>query len=104
MGFIRTRRRDTGGGSGQTLAWEIDELEQTDPFGAPNPNLIISLTQTPVDADAIIVYSQNNPLDTVDYNYLSGPPRIEILFAGDPAVDYPDTGVWRFRIQYPYAT
>jgi hypothetical protein len=100
MAFLRTRRAGAGGGGGQTLAWAMDETVFNAPFSS---GVTINLSQTPVDGDALIVYSQNNPLDTVDYNYLTGPPRVVLLFGGDPAVDYPETGEWRIRFQFPYA-
>jgi hypothetical protein len=87
------------GGSGQTLAWERDRVEQTDPFLS---GYTITLSQNPVDANAIIVWSQGMVLDTDDWRFNS-PNEIEILFSANPATDTAD-GVWLFMIQYPYAT
>lgn len=100
MAFIRTRRQETGG-AGQTLAWAMDAFAETDPFGPPGADLELTLSHTPVDADAIIVWSQGQPLHPDDYNYAAG--VITILFGADPATDT-DTGTWNFLVQYPYAT
>lgn len=100
MGLIQAARPSGGSGPGQTLAWQRDRFEQTDPF---SPGFTLQMTQTPVDEDAIEVWSQGEILDTDDYNYLSGPNQIEILFSADPALDT-QNGVWVFFIRYPYAT
>lgn len=99
MGLIQGYNPSTGG-SGTTLAWQIDRVEQTDPFSS---GYTIPLSQTPIDANAILVISAGLPLDTDDYTYDSGTNEIEILFSGDPATDTSD-GVWVFSVQYPYAT
>lgn len=92
-----------GGGSGSTppeqmLAWQVDRFEVEDPFSS---GFTLALTQTPVDADAIQGESAGAPLDTSDFNYLSGPNEIEILFSADPSTDAPD-GIWVFLFRYPY--
>lgn len=84
----------------QTLAWARDLHEQTDAFVAGD--IVITLSQTPVDQDGIIVYSQNTPIHPGDYTF-TAPNQITIQFAGDPATDTSD-GTWRFWVQYPYAT
>lgn len=92
--------RNIGAGSSpaQAIAWARDRVEETNSFSS---GYIITLSETPLDADAIIVWSQGLPLDTDDYNYIA-PNQIEILFSGDPATDTSD-GVWVFSVQYPYA-
>ena len=97
MAYIKTQRRATGG-SGQTLAWALDQFTETDPFSS---GLTLNLTQTPVDADSLLVWSQGLVLHPDDYNYAAG--VVTILFSGDPATDYPETGEWEFFVQYPYA-
>jgi len=100
MAFVTTYRKPAGGGSGPTsdLLWQNDREEETDPFSS---GYSIPLTHTPIDADSLIVYSQNNPLDTDDFNYDSGTNSVIILFSGDPATDT-SNGIWVFRVQYPY--
>jgi hypothetical protein len=83
-----------------SLAWERDRVEETDPFSS---GYLINLTETPVDENAITVWSQGLVLDTDDYSYNSGTNQITILFSGDPATDTSD-GTWIFSVQYPYAT
>lgn len=100
MALIQAYNPTNGGAPIQELAWQIDRVEQTDPFSS---GYAIPLTQTPVDEDAILVFSEGLPLDTSDYQYNSGPNEIEILFSGDPSTDT-DDGIWIFRVQYPYAT
>ena len=102
-GFSLRRRPRTsggGGGGGATYAWARENAQRNTPWTAGA--LTINLAQTPADPDAIVVYSQTTPIQPGDYTYLTGPPRIRIDFPGDPANDYPDTGVWNFWIQYPY--
>ncbi len=101
MAYVRTRRASTGGGGGQTLAWALDPFAETDPFGPPGANLTLNLSETPVDADAITVWSQGQPLHPDDWDYAAG--VVTILFGADPATDT-DTGTWNFLVQYPYAT
>ena len=99
MALIQTSRNCCdGGGSGQTIAWERDLHAQTDPF--TSGSLVITLTETPLDEDAIIVYSQDTPIQPGDYTFIA-PNQIQIDFAGDPATDT-DSGTWNFWIQYPY--
>lgn len=97
MSFITTYRR-AGGSGGQTLAWDREPFIEVDPFSS---GLSLPLSNTPVDVDAISVWSQGQPLDTDDWNYDSGTNAIIILFGADPATDT-DTGEWKFSIQYPY--
>lgn len=87
-----------GGGGGQTLAWERDLHEQTDPFASGD--IVITLSENPFDPDAIIVYSQNTPIQPGDYTFI-GPNQIQINFSGDPSTDT-DSGTWNFWVQYPY--
>lgn len=101
MAYLRTRRVSAGGGGGQTLAWAMDAFAETDPFGSPGPDLTLNLSHTPVDPDAITVWSQGQPLHPDDWDYAAG--VITILFSADPAMDT-DTGTWNFLVQYPYAT
>lgn len=93
--------RNAGAGTPapQELAWQRDRVVETDPFAS---FYIITLTETPLDEDAITVWSQGLVLDTDDYNYIA-PNQIEILFSGDPANDTSD-GEWVFSVQYPYQT
>lgn len=99
MSFITTYRRQTSGGSGgQTLAWALDEFTETAPFSS---GLSLALSQTPLDVDAILVWSQGQPLHPDDWNYDNGTNSIIILFGADPATDT-DTGEWNFTVQYPY--
>lgn len=98
MAYIKTYRRASGGG-GQALAWALDSFPQEDPFSS---GLTLNLSQTPLSANAIVVWSQGLPLNPDDWNYAAG--VVTILFSGDPAVDYPETGIWTFTVQYPYAT
>lgn len=84
----------------ESLAWQIDRVEETDPFSS---GYAIALTETPIDADAIMVWSQGLILDTDDWDYNAGTNEVEILFSGDPATDTSD-GTWVFFVQYPYAT
>lgn len=81
------------------LAWQIDRVEETDPFAS---GYGIPLSETPVDADGIMVWSQGLILDTDDWDYNAGTNEVEILFSGDPATDTSD-GTWVFFVQYPYA-
>lgn len=97
MALIQAYNPSTGGG-GQTLAWQRDRVEETSPFSS---GYTIALTETPVDENSIIVWSQGLVLDTDDYTYNSGTNSIEILFSGDPSTDTSD-GVWIFSVQYPY--
>lgn len=99
MAYLHTRRQTTGGGGGQTLAWAMDSFAQSTPFSS---GLTLSLTHTPVDEDAIVVWSQGQILHPDDWNYAAA--VITILFSGNPAVDNPGTGIWNFLVQYPYAT
>lgn len=102
MAIIQASRPPgSGGGGGQTLAWALDLQAQTAAF--TSGSLVIPLSETPLDADAISVVSQSTPIFPGDYSYLTGPPRIQINFSGDPATDT-DSGTWNFWIQYPYAT
>lgn len=100
MAYLQTVQRQSSGGGGQTLAWKIDSFAETDPFGPPDPNLQLTLTQTPIDADAITVWSQGQPLHPDDWNYAAG--VVTILFSANPETDT-DTGTWNFLVQYPYA-
>lgn len=84
--------------SGETLAWQIDTVEETDPFAS---GYAIPLSQTPVDASSVLVYSEGLILYPDDYTYNSGTNEIEILFGADPATDTAD-GIWHFFVQYPY--
>lgn len=87
----------SSGGSGATLAWQRDRVEETNPFSS---GYTIALSQNPVDGNAITVWSQGQILDTDDYNF-NLPNEIEILFSADPSTDT-DTGTWVFSVQYPY--
>lgn len=97
MGLIQVSNPRSGGSPAQDLAWQRDRVVETDPFSS---GYIITLTETPLDEDAITVWSQGLILDTDDYNY-NAPDEIEILFSGDPANDTSD-GEWVFSVQYPY--
>lgn len=100
MSYVMSIRNQGGGGStAQDLAWQRNRVVETDPFSS---GYIITLTETPLDEDAITVWSQGMILDTDDYNYIA-PNQIEILFGADPATDTSD-GEWVFSVQYPYQT
>lgn len=100
MAYLRTRRESDSGGGGQTLAWAMDAFAETDPFGPPDPELELTLSEAPIDADAITVWSQGQPLHPDDWDYAAG--VVTILFSANPATDT-DTGTWNFLVQYPYA-
>lgn len=100
MAYVMSMR---GAGAGstpaQTLNWALDTVEEGDPFAS---GYVIPLSQTPVDADAILVYSEGLVLFPTDWQYNAGTNEVEILFSADPATDTAD-GVWHFFVQYPYA-
>ena len=104
-GFALNRRRtfDTGGGGGggttEQIRFARDLHAQTAAFAANT--LQIALSQTPVDLDGLTVWSQGEILHPTDYTILTGPYRVQIGFAIDPATDT-DTGTWNFVITYPY--
>lgn len=83
---------------GELIAWQIDTVEETDPFSS---GYTISLSQTPVDANSILVYSEGAILFPTEWSYDSGANELEILFGADPATDT-DDGIWHFFVQYPY--
>lgn len=83
---------------GELIAWQIDTVEETDPFSS---GYTIPLTETPVDANSILVYSEGLVLFPTDWSYDSGTNEVEILFGADPATDTAD-GTWHFFVQYPY--
>lgn len=99
MALMQAWNPSSGSGPGNTLAWARDRVEETNPFAS---GYTIPLSQTPVDEDAISVWSQGQILDTDDYQF-NAPNEIEILFSADPATDT-DSGVWVFFVQYPYET
>lgn len=99
MGLVQTYRQSTGGGGGEQQRWKRDTLDQTAAWTAGG--LVIPLTSTPTDNDAIVVWSQGLILHPDDYTVLSSPARIQIDFDGDPAIDT-ETGTWSFFVQYPY--
>lgn len=99
MAFIKTIRRNTGG-SGQTLAWNLQTFNETNSWVAGGLTLL--LTQVPLSAESILVWSQGMPLSPDDYTVLGA--SIVIQFGADPAVESPETGVWQFFVQYPYVT
>jgi len=84
---------------GEIIAWQIDTVEEEDPFVS---GYTIALSQTPVDANSILVYSEGLVLYPIDWNYDSVANEIDILFGADPSTDTAD-GVWHFFVQYPYA-
>lgn len=105
-GFSLTRRRGGttsggggGGGTTEQIRFARDLHAQTAAFAANA--LQIPLSQTPVDVDGIMVWSQGEILHPNDYTVLTGPYRVQIGFAIDPATDT-DTGTWNFVITYPY--
>lgn len=91
--------RNPASSSGQTLAWQIDTVEETDPFSS---GYTIALSQTPVDGNSLLVYSEGLVLYPDDWSYDSGANEVTILFGADPYTDTAD-GIWHFLIQYPYA-
>lgn len=100
MAYVMGIRPSTGGGGGGNITgWQLDTVEQTTPFAS---GYTIPLTQTPFDADAIILYSEAYPLPYGDnWTYDSGTNEITILFGANPATDT-DDGIWHFQVQYPY--
>lgn len=100
MAIIQASRPPGSGGSGQELAWEFDSFDQTDPFTAGS--LLLTLSQEPLDENAIILYSQDNPIPPGAGTWeFVAPDQIQINFSADPSTDAPD-GVWNFSAQYPY--
>lgn len=99
MAYLSTLRRQTSGGGGQSLAWALDSFTETDPFTS---GLALSISNTPIDVDAILVWSQGLILHPDDWNYDAGNNQIIILFSGNPAIDNPESGEWNFLVQYPY--
>jgi len=97
MGLLQAYN-PTAGGAAVIAGWQIDRVEETDPFAS---GYAIALSQTPVDANALLVWSQGLVLDDDDWDYNSGTNEVEILFSGDPATDTSD-GTWVFFVQYPY--
>lgn len=91
---------DGGGGGGETLRWAVDILEQTDPF--TSGDLVIPLSQTPIDEGSLTVLSEGSILNPADYTILSGPDEVQIDFSANPATDAAD-GVWSFVIRYQYS-
>jgi len=98
MALIQAWNPTTGGSGGQTLEWERDRVVETDPFSA---GYAIVLTETPLDENAIMVWSKGMILDTDDYSYDSGTNSIIINFSGDPSTDT-SNGEWVFSVTYPY--
>lgn len=98
MALIQAYNPSTGGSGGQTLAWERDRVVETDPFSA---GYSIALSETPLDENSILVWSQGMILDTDDYSYNSGTNSIVLNFSGDPSTDT-GTGEWIFSVIYPY--
>lgn len=103
MAFAHATNRNTGttggGGGGEQQRWKKDLFNQTVAWTAGG--LVFNLSSTPVDSDAITIWSQGLILHPDDYTVLSSPARIQIDFDGDPAVDT-EAGTWSFIIQYPY--
>lgn len=86
------------GGSGGSVAGQRDDVEETNPFAS---GYTIALSQTPIDANTIIVYSEGLVLYPTDWQYNAGPNEVEILFGANPATDTAD-GTWHFFVQYLY--
>ena len=98
MALILVRNPSTGGGGG-TPSWQIDTVEETAPFAS---GYAIPLSQTPVDASSLLVYSEGLVLYPDDWSYNAGTNEVEILFGADPATDTA-SGTWHFFVQYPYS-
>ena len=101
MALLQAYNPQSGGGPTPPLgvAWERDRVEETNPFSS---GYTIALTEEPVDANSIIVWSQGSVRDRNSYQYMA-PDEIEILFSANPATDTAE-GVWVFTVYYPYAT
>lgn len=82
-----------GGGGGQTLAWQTDRDTVAD---YEVNDVVLTLTQTPLDEDAIILNLNNGLLTRgVDWD-LSG---LDVIILFDKAPDGQDH---YFTAQYPY--
>lgn len=97
MALIQAQRVASGGGA-NVAGWQIDPVEETNPFSS---GYAIPLSQTPVDASSLLVYSEGLVLYPDDWTYNAGTNEVEILFNADPATDTTD-GTWHFFVQYPY--
>lgn len=89
----------SGGGGGQTLAWQRDEFDVTAAFSPGS--LFLGLTQVPLSEMAISVISEIQPLHPADYTWDALNQGIFIQFTADPSTDT-TTGTWHFVISYPY--
>jgi len=91
-------RPSGSGGGGGNIAGQRDDVEVNTPFSS---GYAIPLTQTPIDEDTIMVYSEGLILYPTDWQYNSGTNEVEILFGADPATDT-GSGIWHFFVQYLY--
>lgn len=89
-----------GGGTGETLRWAADTFSQTAAFASGA--LSLPLSHTPIDNDSLTVWSQGIVLHPSDYTILTGPNRVQLNFAIDPATDS-ETGTWYFVVRYQYS-
>lgn len=88
------RTASGGGGGGQTLAWQQDRDTVADYEGG---DTVLTLTQTPLDPDGIILTLNNGPLTYgVDWT-LSG---LNVIIQFDKADDGQDH---YFTANYPYS-
>ncbi len=97
MALIQATRPPSGG-SGQTLAWQIDEFELTDPFSNGET---LTLSQTAI-AGSVILYSEGPPLSFGSWTQPAA-NQVELLFGAIPSEDT-DDGIWHIYVQYQYAT
>jgi len=98
MGLIQAYNPGSGGGGGQDLAGQRDVQTTSSPFVS---GYAIPLSQTPIDEDTIVVYSEGLVLYPTDWQYNSGTNEVEILFSANPATDA-SSGTWHFFVQYLY--
>lgn len=98
MGLIQTSRQGTGGGGGLIITgFAVDQHTQNTNF--ISGGVVITLSQTPLTQDGIIVdYNGQRLLSLISWSYAAG--AVTILFA-DPYVTTYDTPPI-FQITYPY--
>jgi len=99
MGLIQASSASTSGSSGLTITgFAVDQHTQTTNF--VSGDVVITLSQTPVSEDGIVVDYNGQRLlgDGVSWSYAAG--DVTILFADPYVTDYDVPPV--FQITYPY--
>ncbi len=97
MAMIQVHRPNVGQ-DGYIAGYQNDQYDQEENFAADT--LVLELTETPFDADSIVVsYNGQVKRKDVDWEYLA-PNFINILFADPYVTDYSETPY--FEIVYPY--